>query len=158
GERDRVLDELKGYEFQGATLSFDHDFLIDLGNRDVQVKFLGRGNTGGDAVAFLPKEKIAIVGDLVVYPLPYCYDGYPSEWVQTLQTLSQLGAATIVPGHGPLMHDDAYVALVRHLLETAVAQMTEALRNGGPAMSRTVDDYKGRIDLSQFKPLFAGKD
>ena len=53
-----VLEELKQVKFQSATLTFDHDFTIDLGNREVQVKFLGRGNTAGDAVAYLPKEKI----------------------------------------------------------------------------------------------------
>ena len=62
------------------------------------MKFLGRGNTGGDAVVYLPKEKIVIAGDLVVYPIPYVYDGYPSEWIQTLQNLGQLDADTIVPG------------------------------------------------------------
>ena len=77
----------KNLTFQSATLTFDHDFSIDLGNREVQVKFLGRGNTSGDAVVFIPKERIAIVGDLVVHPIPYIYDGYPSEWIQTLQNL-----------------------------------------------------------------------
>ena len=75
----QVLDDLKGYVFQGATLTFDHDFTIDLGHREVDVKFLGRGNTSGDAVAYLPKEKIVIAGDLVVHPMPYFYDGYPAH-------------------------------------------------------------------------------
>jgi len=77
-----------------------------------QVNFLGRGNTPGDAVAWLPKEQIVAAGDLVVYPMPYFYDGYPSEWIQTLQSLAQLDATTIVPGHGPIMHDKAYLYLV----------------------------------------------
>ena len=72
-----VLEELRKVKFQSATLTFDHDFRIDLGNREVQVKFLGRGNTAGDAVAYLPNEKIVVAGDLVVYPIPYIYDGYP---------------------------------------------------------------------------------
>ena len=41
-----VMEELKKVKFQSATLTFDHDFSIDIGNREVQVKFLGRGNTG----------------------------------------------------------------------------------------------------------------
>src|SRR3984957_19713256 len=56
----RVLarsEELKAVTFQSATLTFDHDFMIDLGHREVQVKFLGRGNTGGDAVVTRPGEK-----------------------------------------------------------------------------------------------------
>ena len=98
--RTPVIEELKKVEFQSATLTFDHDFSVDLGNREVQVKFLGRGNTGGDAVAYLPQEKIVVAGDLVVYPIPYDYDGYPSEWIGTLQKLAELDAGAIVPGHG----------------------------------------------------------
>jgi len=86
--RARVMQELKPVKFQSATLTFEHDFSVDIGDREVQVKFLGRGNTAGDAVVYLPKEKIAIVGDLVVYPIPYIYDGYPTEWVQTMQNLT----------------------------------------------------------------------
>jgi glyoxylase-like metal-dependent hydrolase (beta-lactamase superfamily II) len=156
--RKQVREELANVAFQSATLTFDHDFAVDIGSRQVQVKFLGRGNTAGDAVAYLPKEKIAIVGDLVVHPIPYIYDGYPSEWVQTMQNLAQLDAGAIVPGHGPILHDKAYVLLLRDLLASAVAQMNEALRKSGPAMSRTVDDVKGSIDLTPFRQRFAGND
>jgi cyclase len=156
--RAQVEAELAATVFQSATLTFAHDFTIDLGNRDVQVKFLGRGNTGGDAVAFLPKERIAVAGDLVVSPLPYMYDGYPTEWIQTLQKLAELDATTIVPGHGPVMHDNAYVLLVRDLLSSTVTQMNEALRQKGPAMRRKLEEVKDMIDLSSFKQRFAGND
>jgi len=114
------MQELKQVKFQSATLTFEHDFSVDIGDREVQVKFLGRGNTAGDAVVYLPKEKIAIVGDLVVSPIPYIYDGYPTEWVQTMQNLSRLDADTIVPGHGAIMHDKTYILSVRDLLKSAV--------------------------------------
>jgi cyclase len=156
--RMHVDSQLKTLMFQSATLTFDHDFTIDLGHREVQVKFLGRGNTPGDAVVFLPKERIAMAGDLLVHPIPYMYDGYPTEWIQTLQKLAQLEPAAIVPGHGPVMHDTTYLFLVRDLLLSAVTQMHEAQRPTGPAMFRTVDDYKGAIDLSPFRQRFAGND
>jgi glyoxylase-like metal-dependent hydrolase (beta-lactamase superfamily II) len=101
--QEAVIAELKDIRFQSATLTFNHDFTIDLGNREVQVKFLGRGNTSGDAVVYLPREKIVVTGDLVVHPIPYFYDGYPVEWIQTLENLAALDAGTIVPGHGPVM-------------------------------------------------------
>ena len=47
--------------------------------------------------------------------------------------LVQLDANTIVPGHEPILHDKAYVLLVRDLLKSAV-------------------------DLSAFRPRFAGAD
>jgi len=153
-----ALEEIKKIRFQSATLTFDHDFTVNLGNREVQVKFLGRGNTGGDAVAYLAKEKIVVVGDLVVYPIPYVYDGYPSEWIQTLQNLAQLDADTIVPGHGPILHDKTYLYLVRDFLKSAVDQMNEKLRQTSPAMFQTLDSVKGSVDLTPFRQRFAGDD
>jgi glyoxylase-like metal-dependent hydrolase (beta-lactamase superfamily II) len=157
----RVLaqtEELKAVKFQSATLTFDHDFMIDLGHREVRVKFLGRGNTAGDAVVYLPKEKIVITGDLVVAPIPYIYDGYPTEWAQTLQNLAQLDAETIVPGHGPVMHDKTQMFLIRDFLKSAVEQMNVKLGQTGPAMFQTLDEVKGSVDLSAFRARFVGND
>ncbi len=153
----QALAELTPVKFQSATLTFDHDFTIDLGNREVQVKFLGRGNTGGDAVVYLPKEKIVVAGDLVDYPIPNTYDGYPSEWIQTLQNLAALDASTIVPGHGTILHDNAYIFLLRDLMKSAIAQMDAKLAQTGPAMFQTLDQLKGAVNLAPFRERFAGK-
>jgi cyclase len=156
--RPAIIAELKNVNFQSATLTFDRDLSIDLGNREVQVKFLGRGNTPGDAVVYLPKEKILVAGDLVVHPLPNVLDGYPAEWIHTLQNLAQLDAETIVPGHGPILHDKTYIYLLRDLMQSAVDQMNEKLRQTAPAMFQTLDDVKGSVDLTPFRQRFAGND
>ncbi len=153
-----VMEELRKVKFQSATLTFDHDFSVDLGNREVQIKFLGKGNTAGDAVAYLPNEKIVVAGDLVVHPIPYIYDGYPVEWIQTLQSLGQLDADTIVPGHGPVLHDKTYLSLMRDLLKSALDQMNAYLKRTGPAMFRTLDEVKGAVDLTPFRLRFIGED
>jgi cyclase len=110
-------EEIKKTRYQSATMTFDHDISIDVGDREVQVKFLGRGNTAGDAVAYLPKERILVTGDLVGAPIPMANDGYPREWIQTLQNLGQLDADKIVPGHGPVLYDKTQILLFRDLLE-----------------------------------------
>jgi glyoxylase-like metal-dependent hydrolase (beta-lactamase superfamily II) len=156
--RRQVTAELRDVAFQTATLTFEHDLTIDLGHRVVEIEFLGRGNTARDAVVYVPAEKLVVAGDLVVYPLPYVHDGYPSEWVVTLRRLAELDATAIVPGHGPVLRDTAYVQLLRELFASAVGQMNEALRKSGPAMFRSVDDVKTSIDLTPFRQRFAGND
>ena len=150
--------ELKKTKFQSATMTFAHDFTIDLGDREVQIKFLGKGNTAGDAVIYLPKEKIAAVGDLVGYPIPMANDGYPSEWIQTLQNLGQLDIDELVPGHGPVLHDKTRIFLFRDLLKSAADQLNAKLIQLGPAMSLTLEEVKGSIDLSPFRQRFIGQD
>jgi hypothetical protein len=62
---DAVSAEFQDLKVKVPDLTFDHDLQVDLGNREVQLKYLGRGNTVGDAIAYLPKERILINGDLV---------------------------------------------------------------------------------------------
>ena len=102
-------------------------------------------------MVYLPKERIVVTGDLVVHPIPYIYDGYPSEWMQTMQNLAQLDADAVVPGHGPILRDKTYIYLVRDLLKSAVDQMNAKLRKTGPAMFRTLEDVKGAVDLTPFR-------
>jgi cyclase len=153
-----VMEEIATTRFQSATLAFDHDFSIDLGNREVQVKFLGRGNTAGDAVAYLPKERIVMAGDLVGYPLTYMFDGYPSEWIHTLENLAQLDATAIVPGHGPVLHDKTHIYLTRDLLKSAVDEMNDALGKSGHGKFSSFDEVRGSVDLTPFRQRFAGND
>lgn len=157
-ERTHVIDELNKLPFQSATLTFERDFTVDLGKQEVQVKFLGRGNTSGDAVVYLPAARIVVAGDLVVHPLPSVSDGYPAEWSRTLQALAQLDADTLVPGHGPVLHDKAYLGLLRELFQSAVEQLNAELRRTGPAMFRTLEEVQPAVDLSPFRQRFAGAD
>jgi cyclase len=150
--------ESKTLVYQSPTLTFVDKLDIDIGNREVQVRYLGRGNTAGDAIVYLPKEKIIVAGDLLVHPIPYTYDGYPSEWAQTLHKMGELDATTIVPGHGPILHDKAYLHLVAELMESVVDQVRARIRQIGFPGAHTVDDVKGSVDLTNFRPQFAGND
>jgi cyclase len=153
---EEVLAEFKTMVYQAPTLVFTDKLDIDVGDREVQVKYLGRGNTAGDAIVYLPKEKILVAGDLLVNPIPFTDDGYPSEWVQTLHRMAELDATTIVPGHGPIMHDKAYLNLVADLLQSAVDQVQARIRQIGFPGAHTVDEVKGSVDLTPFRPKFAG--
>ncbi len=152
------LAEFKTLVYQPPTLTFTDKLDINIGNREVQVKHLGRGNTPGDTIVYLPKEKILVAGDLLVYPVPYTYDGYPAEWVQTLQRMAQLDAGTIVPGHGPILHDKAYLYLVTDLLKSAVEQVRGRIRVIGHPGAHSLEDVKGSVDLTPFRQRFAGDD
>jgi cyclase len=153
-----LLAEFKTLVYQSPTLTFADKIDIDLGNREVQVKHLGRGNTSGDSIVYLPKEKIIVAGDLVVHPIPYTYDGYPADWVQTLHKMVELDATTIVPGHGPILHDKTYLYLMADLMQNAVDQVRARIRQIGFPGSHTLDEVKGSVDLTSFRIRFAGGD
>ncbi len=150
--------EFRAMVYQPPTLTFTDKLDIDLGNREVQVLHLGRGNTPGDAIVYLPKEKILAAGDLLVHPIPYTFDGYPAEWAQTLRNMAQLDAEIIVPGHGPVLHDKTFLYQVADLLQSAVDQMRARIRQIGHPGFHSLEDVKDSIDLSPFRLKFAGDD
>jgi cyclase len=155
---ERRLADIKTLVYQPPTLTFTEKLGIDLGNREVQVKYLGRGNTPGDTIVYLPKEKILVAGDLLVHPIPYTFDGYPAEWTQTLRNMAQLDADIIVPGHGPVLRDKAYLYLVADLMKSAVEQLRARIRQIGHPGFRSLDDVKGSVDLTPFRLKLAGDD
>jgi glyoxylase-like metal-dependent hydrolase (beta-lactamase superfamily II) len=150
-----VLHEYEGYVDRLPDLTFRDELDVDLGDREVQVRFLGRGNTAGDAVVYLPKEKIVLTGDILVHPVPYCFGGYPSDWIVTLQKLDALGAEVIVPGHGEIQHDDAYLRRVVALLDKVVSRVREELTRGPQTK---LEALRTAIDLSIERKEFAGDD
>ncbi len=155
---EQALTDSKTMVYTPPTLTFTDKIDVNLGNREVQVKHLGLGNTPGDAIVYLPKEKILVAGDLLVHPIPYTFDGYPAEWAQTLQRMAQLDASTIVPGHGAVLHDKAFLNLTADLMQSAVDQVRARIRQIGHPGFHTVDDVKGSVDLTPFRQKFAGDD
>jgi hypothetical protein len=53
-----VQEEFKSIVDRAPNLTFDSEMRIDLGNREVRVMHPRTRNTAGDAIIFLPKEKI----------------------------------------------------------------------------------------------------
>lgn len=69
---EQLLSEHPNFVPRLPDTTFDKELELALGQRIVQLKYLGRGNTPGDAVTYLPAEQILIAGDLVVHPVPFC--------------------------------------------------------------------------------------
>jgi len=153
---DDFVADANTFVYQAPTLMFDKQLTVDMGaTREVRVQFLGRANTGGDAIVYLPKEKVLITGDILVYPVPFAYDGYPSEWIQTLRTMAEFDVETIVPGHGDVLHDKTYLNQVRELLTFITNQVDQQL---GANRDATLEEVRKAIDLSEFRTKFAQGD
>ncbi len=50
-------DQCDAREFRGVDREVADSLTLDLGGRQVQLRFLGRGNTAGDLVAILPRRR-----------------------------------------------------------------------------------------------------
>ena len=132
---------------------FDDSLTITLGRRRVQIVRPGRGNTAGDAFIFLPDERVLLTGDLVTVPCPFPGTAYFADWIRSLDALEARRATTIVPGHGDVQHDYAYVAMVRELIAFTLERARDAVKRG-----ITVEELQKQIDFAPFVARFAGDD
>lgn len=75
---------------------------IDLGDRIVALRYLGRGHTDNDVVALVSDAPVLFAGDLLENDAPPSYgDAYPTAWADTVgERLLPLIEGTVVPGHG----------------------------------------------------------
>ena len=122
-------------------------------NRDIEIRYVGNGNTQGDLIVWLPNEKILITGDIVVTPIPYAFDSPFPDWIETLGVLEEFEASTIIPGHGAVMEDNSYVKRLKTLLTETLSRVKSAANDG--ATSETLADH---INLDDFRREFAGDD
>jgi glyoxylase-like metal-dependent hydrolase (beta-lactamase superfamily II) len=162
-DRDYVTEEIadgvaaaplwQEVELALPTSTFGDEQTIDLGKRVVKLLHLGRGNTAGDAMVYVPDASFLATGDAVVAPVPFGMGSYYTEWTTVLEKTKALGATTIMPGHGPIFHDTSYIDALHELFQSVVEQTRAAVAAGA-----TKDDVQAKVDLSRFRARFAGDD
>jgi glyoxylase-like metal-dependent hydrolase (beta-lactamase superfamily II) len=159
-----VQAEFRKLVDRAPNMTFDSELNIDLGNREVQIKHLGRGNTAGDAIVYLPKERILIAGDLLDHPVPYLGGGYPSQMVRTLKQMMLIDAQTFVPGHGEVLQGSYGRAYLNQVIEFVQLVVTEVSRqiyligNGPRNLEAVREALKKDIDFNAWRQKFAGDD
>jgi glyoxylase-like metal-dependent hydrolase (beta-lactamase superfamily II) len=126
-----------------------------IADRDAPVELIhpGRANTDGDAIAWLPRQRVVVTGDVVVAPFPFGYNSYPQDWIAALRQVGALDFVTLVPGHGAPQRDRAYLDRLVVLIEEVRRQMAPLAAQG-----LSLDDARARIDLSAQRQAFVGDD
>ena len=69
------------------TRILDRELTLDDPERPVRLLHLGRANTDGDALAWLPRQRIVATGDVVVAPTPFGFFSFPEDWIGVLERL-----------------------------------------------------------------------
>ena len=137
------------------TDTFEDALTLDLGNRRVELRHLGRGHTSGDIVVWLPDERILYAGDLVeAQAAPYMGDSYPGAWsTTTLDNVAALDATQLVGGRGPVVRGAAVATAIqdtRAFVRTTLDGTREVRDRGG-----TLKEAFERVH-AQLAPRYAG--
>jgi glyoxylase-like metal-dependent hydrolase (beta-lactamase superfamily II) len=142
-------EQLKEIKPTPPNVTYSTKKVLDLGGREVQLLFLGRGHTNGDTVVFLPKEKIAATGDLMESQIAYMGDAQFDEWVTTLDALKKLDFETDLPGHGMPFKGKALITSFQGYLRDLTKQAGDLRKQGVSA-----EVAAQRVDLTTYKSSF----
>jgi glyoxylase-like metal-dependent hydrolase (beta-lactamase superfamily II) len=138
-QAEAYLEELKRLKPALPTRTVAATQTLTEGGREIQLHVLGRGHTDGDLYIFLPKEKVVMTGDALIDWMPFLNDGYPEEWVHTLDSLERLDFTHIIPGHGEVL-PKSHLSFFRGYLADLIAGVKKAASDGA-----TLDDIKAKL-------------
>lgn len=149
-DRRQELDEFTRIPIVSPTVGFGDRMSIDLGGQLVLLENRGRANSPADVTIHVPSARTLFTGDIVVYPVPYVGASHPLPWIDVLKSIESAPSLdVIVPGHGPVMKDRAYVTLVRELFEATRDRVRQSMEQGLPMDSIlkqvTLDDFRDRF-------------
>src|ERR1700704_3629525 len=119
------------------------------GDREIQIRFLGRAHTAGDVVVYLPRERVVITGDMLTAALSNMSDAFVNEWPATLDEMKKLDFDTVLPGHGDAFTDKAKIDYFQAYLRDVWTQVSRFKQQGVSA-----EDAAKRADLTKHKEHF----
>jgi cyclase len=141
------LDEIK---VTPPNITYKDKKDLDLGGRQVQLLFLGRGHTNGDTFVYLPRERIICTGDMLESGPSYMGDGQFEEWIVALDNFKKLDFDVVLPGHGTPFKDGKQHATALQGYLREVVKQVDGFRKQG----LTAEQAAQKVDLSAYKGDF----
>jgi len=145
-----VGDEcLDGTQPVYADETFDDQYEVTLGGTSLVVRSVGPAHTPGDAIVWMPKDKVVFSGDVVFVErmlgvLPFSNS---QHWLEAFNTIATLAPEHLVPGHGhPTTLAKAKADTFDYL--TLLRDKVGVLIDSGAGMERAAE-----IDQSAFSHL-----
>jgi glyoxylase-like metal-dependent hydrolase (beta-lactamase superfamily II) len=119
-----------------ADITFERDYLLDLGGVRVRFLVVGPTHTRGDTILFVEGDNVLFAGDVVMKNSFVAANASASmkSWLAAYDVLEAMRPRVIVPSHGPI-GDGSLIAINREFMQYIQAR-TRALKAEG----RPLDD------------------
>ncbi|MDX1744863.1 MAG: MBL fold metallo-hydrolase [Halobacteriales archaeon] len=144
---DQGLDEIVAVE--ADIVVDDSGWSVDLGNRTVEARYLGFGQTEGDLFVYVPDADVVWVGNPVVArepAIPWLLDGHAAEVHDTLTAVKDaFPTARIVPGHDSHQPVEGVQFSVDYL-DTLLVEVQSAVDAG-----MTAEETAGAVTMEDFQ-------
>jgi cyclase len=145
-------------------VTFSDELAVNLGDKEVQARYYGRGHTNGDAIVYFPEVRTIHTGDLFLnFPRRNRPDGSPRppgagiyvdyvqggsfvDWTTTLDGVLRLDFDTVIPGHGPVTTKAALTQFRSDIevMRTRLVSLIKGGRTKADVAKVLEDDYGWR--------------
>ena len=139
---------MKPYRRVFPSLTFNDSLVFDDGTHRVELIKMGPAHTAGDGIAWLPKEKILITGDLFVNGNPWGNnvedpDADYLKWLKVLDKMAGWNPVMVIPGHGIPGTKNSLLEQ-RDFLSDMFTQVSDGIKAG-----KSKEQLLQEIDLSK---------
>ena len=133
-----IADLLKDAKFRPADVTFDKDYVLDLGGVSAKVIAMGPNHTAGDTAVWVAADRVLFSGDVSMKPQPsiMAAKATVAQWMKSLDAFEALKPAVVVPSHGPI-GDVGLVQGYRAYLNEVVERTTAAKASGASLEAAT---------------------
>jgi cyclase len=150
-----LLDIFGAFDFEGIQLTpptetFEGRLDLRVGAREVQLIEVGPAHTRGDALVYLPADRVLFTGDILFEGVhPIMWAGPVERWIEACDRILDMAVDVVVPGHGPVTDQRgvrrmrAYLA---HLRDEARARYEAGMSLDEAVQDIRLDDYAGWSD------------
>nr|UUG47306.1 putative polyketide cyclase [Amycolatopsis sp.] len=130
------------------TVTFTDRLTVHVGETEVRLRYVGPAHTTNDIVAWLPRQRVLFAGDVVLAgATPFCLMGSVAGTLDALRSLRELGARTVVPGHGPVCGPEVFDVTENYL------RWLQRIAAAGVAAGLTPAQLAADTDLGEFAGL-----
>lgn len=155
--RDYNRDRAEGTEVVMPDITFEQQYIIELGGMRIEALYLGPGHSPGDIQVWLPQQRLVISGDMAFHQrlLPIFDDTDTKGWLDTYERFLALEPQVVIPGHGVPTDVDEVTKYTRDYLTFLRAEVQKLLDEGGTLADAYNIDQSAYSHLDTFEELAA---
>jgi cyclase len=151
GLTDTLFDPVEWGDVELAPpfVTFDDRLDVHVDDLLVELHHIGTpAHTNGDVVAWVPERSVLFAGDLVFNGgTPFVVMGSVAGSIEAVERVRAFGAATIVPGHGPVCGPAVLDGIARYL------RLVQEVASEGREAGLSPLDAAREADLGEFAGL-----
>ena len=140
--------EIPQIQLVPGNLTFDRSLVLHELGRDICLYYYGYAHTRGDAIVYLPSEKIVLTGDVLESGVPMMRSAYPVEWLGVLESIEKLDWNMVIPGHGGIQRNRETITGFVAYLQDLVTGVKQAAAKG-----MTSDEAVKSVDLTKHSKM-----